>query len=232
MKTGIKCLQKMFFLLVMGLSICAVQACSDDEEVLENGNVMVNGHEAVDLGLSVKWATCNIGSNAPEESGEFYAWGEIKERSNFDWHTYKWCNGSSESMTKYCSSGAFGKVDDKTVLDPEDDVAHVKWGGKWRIPTCEEMKELVNECTWEWITYEGVEGYHVTGPNGNSIFFPAVGYLRGTNFIYRGSYGLYWSATLTEESSYAYILFCGDNDIDCTGGWLRRCGLPIRPVTK
>ena len=92
-------------------------------------------YEAVDLGLSVKWASCNVGATTPEDCGDYYAWGEIEEKENYDWSTYKWCNGSYDTQTKYCTNSSYGTVDNKTTLDLEDDVAHVKWGGSWRMPT-------------------------------------------------------------------------------------------------
>ena len=188
--------------------------------------------EAIDLGLSVKWATCNVGATKPEEYGGYYAWGEIEYKSNYDWSTYKWCNGSENTMTKYCTESYYGTVDNKTVLDPEDDVAHVKWGGSWRMPTRDELDELRNNCTWEWTALNGVDGYRVTGPNGNSIFLPAAGYRYGTNVRNRGGSGLYLSSSLSSfGSDVAYSLF-----FDCyTYGWdylYRRHGLSVRPVTK
>lgn len=149
---------------------------------------------AVNLGLSVKWAACNVGASSPEEYGGYYAWGETEEKSDYSWDTYKWCNGSWDSMTKYCTDSYCRTVDNKTVLDPEDDVAHVKLGGSWRMPTLDEIEELCNECTWTSTTYNGVKGQLVTGPNGNSIFLPAAGYCRNTDFEYRGLEGGYSSA--------------------------------------
>ena len=189
-------------------------------------------HEAVDLGLSVKWATCNVGASSPEEYGGYYAWGETEEKSDYDWDTYKWCKGSYDSMTKYCTDSNYGTVDGKTVLEPSDDVAHVKWGGSWRMPTLDEIKELCNNCTWQWTTYNGVNGQLVTGPNGNSIFLPAAGYRDGTDLDSRGSYGLYWSATLLEYgSSIAFNLYFYDG----YHYWLyyyRYYGHSVRPVTE
>ena len=124
-------------------------------------------YEAVDLGLSVKWAAYNVGATKPEEYGGYYAWGETEEKSNYTWGTHKWCNGSYDTMTKYCTNSSYGTVDNKIVLDPEDDVAHVKWGGDWRMPTFGELHELYSNCTWLWITINGINGYKVTGPNGN-----------------------------------------------------------------
>ena len=110
-------------------------------------------------------------------------------------------------MTKYCTDSSYGTVDNKTVLDPEDDVAHVKWGGSWRMPTLDEQKELFNNCTWTWTTQNGVSGYKVTGSNGNSIFLPAAGGRYGAEVYYRGSNGYYWSSSLySRYSNYAYYL--------------------------
>ena len=153
--------------------------------------------DAVDLGLSVKWARCNVGATKPEEYGGYYAWGETEEKSDYSWETYKWCNGSYNSMTKYCTGSGYGRVDYKTVLDPEDDVAHVKWGGSWRMPTKDEIEELNDNCTWQWTILNGVNGYRVTGSNGNSIFLPAAGCRIGLELSRRGADGFYWSSSLS-----------------------------------
>jgi len=137
--------------------------------------------KSVDLGLSVKWATCNVGADKPEEYGDYYAWGETEPKDFYFWDTYKYCDGTYNSLTKY-TDGAYGKdgfSDNKSVLDPEDDVAHVKWGGNWRIPTKEELEELRTKCTWTSTTLNGVKGYSVTsnvdGYTDRSIFLPATG---------------------------------------------------------
>lgn len=187
---------------------------------------------AVDLGLSVKWASCNVGAESPEEYGGYYAWGETEEKTNYSWSTYKWCNGISNSLTKYCTDSSWGTVDNKATLDPEDDVAHVKWGGNWRMPTSAEQTELLNSCTWSWTSVNGVNGYRVTGPNGNSIFLPAAGYRYGEDVKGRGPYGYFWSATLREShSGLAYYLEYYDGSY----GWyfFSRCyGHCVRPVTE
>ena len=192
----------------------------------------INGYEWVDLGLSVKWATCNVGASSPSEYGGYYAWGETEEKTNYSWETYKWCKGTSESMTKYCTNIEYGTVDNRTTLEPEDDVARVKWGGSWRMPTLVENKELVENCTWERTTRNGVNGYEVIGSNGNSIFLPAAGYRNGENVYGRGELGNYCSATLFSNSNYEYylslIFFCYDWNLFCC-----RCfGLSVRPVTE
>ena len=187
-----------------------------------------NGHEAVDLGLpsGLKWATCNVGANSPEDHGGYYAWGETEEKSNYDWSTYKWCNGSENTMTKYCTVSDHGTVDNKTVLDPEDDVAHVKWGGSWRMPTHAEQEELCNECVWTWTAQNSVNGYKVTGPNGNSIFLPATGCCYGCK---DANNGYYWSSS-SDYSTHAYQLSFGDSFYGCNTGTNRYFGQPVRPV--
>ena len=195
---------------------------------------LYNGHEYVDLGLpsGIKWATCNVGATSPEEYGGYYAWGETEEKSNYDWSTYKWRNGSYGSMTKYYTDGSYGTVDNKTVLDPEDDVARVKWGGSWRMPTKAEQDELRDNCTWTWTIQNGVNGYKVTGPNGNSIFLPAAGYRLGTNLYDSGSYGYYWSSSLgSSYSSDAYYLYFYSGGYGWDGG-IRCSGHSVRPVLE
>ncbi|MBQ9361832.1 MAG: hypothetical protein IJT97_00245 [Bacteroidaceae bacterium] len=169
-------------------------------------------HEWVDLGLSVKWATMNIGASSPEDYGDYFAWGETTTKSTYNWSTYKWCNGSSTTMTKYCTSSSFGTVDNKTVLDLEDDAANANWGGSWRMPTKAEQDELRNNCTWTWTTQNGVNGYKVTASNGNSIFLPAAGYRYDSSLRSAGSYGRYWSSSLLESNPYFawYVNFNSD----------------------
>ena len=185
---------------------------------------------AVDLGLSVKWASCNIGATKSEEYGKYYAWGETEEKSDYSWATYKWCDGTKTSLTKYCTDRFYGLIDDKLILEPEDDVARVKWGGNWRIPTTHEISELLDSCTWEWVTNNGVEGQLVTGPNGNSIFLPAAGLRRGTFFVDCGSYGHYYSAE--NYCSYAMQFFFDYNSVSDWASEERCCGYTIRPVTE
>lgn len=196
-----------------------------------NGNSQatgtVQGHAYVDLGLSVKWATCNVGASKPEDYGDYYAWGETTTKSDYSWETYKWCKGTDDTMTKYCTDSDYGTVDNRTTLTSSDDVATVKWGSKWRMPTREEMKELDEDCTWTWTTQNGVRGMKVKGPNGNSIFLPAA------VFSFGKVYGSYWSATLYEDfNKRAYRRGFNDGGY-YWGDWLDRCdGLTVRPVTE
>lgn len=167
---------------------------------------VVNGHEFVDLGLSVRWATCNIGATKPEDYGNYYAWGETEPKNTYTWGNYKYANGASNKLTKYCGSSSYGNngySDSKTILDAEDDAATVNWGGPWRIPTEEECRELVNKCTLTWTTQDGVNGLKVVGPNGNSIFLPSAGCYDPSagKFVNISKRGYYWSSSLYGSDS-------------------------------
>ena len=180
--------------------------------------------EAVDLGLSVKWGTCNIGSSNPLEYGDYYAWGETETKKNYNWNSYKWGKYATQ-LTKYCT-------DDKTVLEPEDDVAHVKLGDKWRMPTDVECAELCEKCTWEWKSMNGINGRKVTGPNGNSIFLPAAGYYNADRLYSVGSVVEYWSSSLyLDNPHYARDLF--SVSLEVSVGYPKRYeGRPVRPVSE
>lgn len=159
--------------------------------------------EAVDLGLSVKWATCNVGALRPYDYGEYYAWGETEPKTNYNWSNYKWCNGHSTTLTKYNTSSSYGTVDNKTGLELSDDVAHVKWGGSWRMPTKDEFIELLNNCTWTWTTLNGVNGYRVTskksGYTDRFIFLPAARCRTDTSSVDTSDFGDYWSSSLETD---------------------------------
>ena len=223
------------FLVSVGLlmALFTLSSFTDDPD---NTNTYINGHEYVDLGLSsgTKWATCNVGASKPEEYGGYYAWGETTEKDDYSWETYKWCNGDEYSLTKYCIDSYYGKIDNRTQLAPADDVARIKWGGTWRMPTIEEIKELQNECTWQWTSRRGVDGYRVIGPNGKSIFLPAAGYRYGSEVYDRGRDGCYWSSSLNSlSSSYAYnLLFSRSGAFGWDGDYRRGSGRSVRPVSK
>lgn len=203
-------------------------------EQSENNNNFENGYEWVDLGLSVKWATCNIGAASPEACGDYFSWGEVKPKDRYNWASYKYCIGSHKTQTKYCTNRAYGYngfLDDKVTLDKVDDVAHVSWGGRWRMPTNKEQVELVNNCTWAWVTQNGVNGYKVTSMiNGNSIFLPAAGYCYGSKHSKVGTSAYYWSGSLYDAcSSGAYYLFFKLNDVTLSLN-NRNYGYSVRPV--
>ena len=124
--------------------------CDDDFTPIVNPTGSHNGHDWVDLGLpsGLKWAVCNVGADSPEGYGFYFAWGETETKSRYSWNTYKWCNGSYYTQTKYCTNSSYGTVDNKTTLDLSDDAARANWGGSWRMPTKAEQDELRNNCTW------------------------------------------------------------------------------------
>ncbi len=197
-----------------------------------------NGYYYVDLGLpsGTKWAACNVGATTPEAYGNYYAWGETEPKTTYSWATYKWCNGSSSTLTKYCNNASYGKdsfTDDKTVLDLEDDAAAVNWGGAWRMPTDAEWTELRENCTWTWTYYyngTGVAGRIVTSKiNGNSIFLPAAG-CRSRDRLWNAGDGLYWLSSLDTD-----IPYIARNVNFYSVGVLREIhsrdnGLSVRPV--
>ena len=195
-------------------------------------------HEYVDLGLSVNWATCNIGANRPEDYGNYYAWGETETKSIYDWSTYKWCNGSNNSLTKYNTNSTSGTVDNKTVLDPEDDAASANWGGDWRMPTVTEFEELISNTTGTWYgknntEFNGVAGYkYVSKKEGYTdkyIFLPATSYSGdGTGLNY------YWSSSLNSDPCNAkcmcFTFIPGYDNTYWMDDHLRSSGQPVRPV--
>ena len=200
-------------------------------------NQLTDCMEAVDLGLSVLWATCNVGASTPEDYGDYFAWGETIPKENYDWTTYKYCKGIVKTMTKYCndsSHGYNGFTDNKIVLDPEDDAATVNWGGAWRMPTDAEFTELQEQCTWTWTTQNGVIGYKVVGKNGNSIFLPAAGFMDGAELETETLSGSYWSSSLAvslymPEPEIAIRIYFVLNSV-YNGYCTRYYGLPVRPV--
>ncbi|MDD5952025.1 MAG: Ig-like domain-containing protein [Bacteroidales bacterium] len=171
----------------------------------------------VDLGLSVKWASCNLGASKPTECGGYYQWAGTKDVSDtsiyLDHGNCPYYTGSDNvsGWTKYNTQSAYGTVDNKTVLEAKDDAAAVTLGGKWRIPTDEEWTELINtdNCSWTWKTIDGVNGYKVQskkpGYTDNWIFLPAAGNRCYEYLITVGSHGGYWSSSLhTDYTRCAY----------------------------
>lgn len=144
--------------------------------------------EAIDLGLpsGTLWASWNVGASKPEEYGGYYAWGETEEKDYYDWSTYKHCDGSEEN---YHDIG-------EDIAGTEYDVAHMKWGGQWCMPTSDQINELIKNCKRLWTSMNGVNGILVAGPNGNTIFLPAAGSRGGGELFSEGSRGFYWSSSL------------------------------------
>ena len=197
--------------LIMTLVCMIMVSCKPDGATGKH-----EGHEYVDLGLSVKWATCNIGANTPEEFGQYFAWGETTTKAEY---TYE-------------NSTTYGKTMNDISGNAQYDAATANWGGNWRMPTSDELYELINYCTWTWTTKKGINGCKVTGPNGNSIFLPAAGYRDGSSLNGTGSGGLYWSSTPSDYGDYdAYYL--GFNSSGHGMGYGYRYGArSLRPVLE
>lgn len=190
---------------------------------------------AVDLGLSVKWGTCNIGAYSPEEYGDYYSWAETNVKLSYTLENYKYrLSGTSYDNMKYIkynTTSEHGVVDNKNKLELSDDVVSVKCGGIWRIPTDNEFQELMSKCSWTWTTYNGVKGYLIKSKvNDNSIFLPAAGNRDGTNLINTGNYGLYWSSTLYIFSSCNANCLIFNSSGSSIGPNGRHLGYSIRPV--
>ena len=189
-----------------------------------------NGHEYVDLGLSVKWATCNIGADSAWNGGAHFEWGEVEPRQWGDSKENKYCAYSSD-ITKYCTIAKYGYnglVDDKIILDAEDDATTINWGGRWRMPTKEEFDELCDNCTFELQTLNGKIGYKVIGKNGNFIFLPMPDIEEGEAMWVR--VGRYWSSSLYISLPFqAYQMVLEKYSVDVYD-WSRGSSAFIRPV--
>jgi len=198
----------------------------------------VNGHEYVDLGLSVKWATCNVGANKPEEFGDYYAWGETIPKDKYTIETYKfrisgdWVDNVKYS--KYNTKSDHGIVDNKTTLDLVDDVAHIKWGGSWRMPNEAELRELCENTIWRRIIVNGIKGFCVTskktGYTGCSIFLPSSGCRIITDLSCMGISCAYLSSSLREDPCFAWYMQDYYFIMGRTGGTFREYGHTVRPV--
>ena len=199
-----------------------------------------NHPHMIDLGLpdGTKWACCNVGATSPESYGGYYAWGETEEKDLYDWSTYLYCNGSNDTLTKYSINNSYnygynGFTDGLTELLPEDDAATANWGSSWRMPTYNQMEELINSkyTTTEWTTLNGVKGRKITSnSNGNSIFLPAAGYRSDASLKGVGAYGYYWSRSLiTNISSCACRLYFDSGSVDKLYSG-RYYGQSVRPV--
>ncbi len=186
-------------------------------EIFPLKGLFKNGHEYVDLGLpsGLKWATCNVGANSPSEYGDYFAWGETSPKSEYT---------KNNSVT-------YGKEYGDIIESPQYDVAKANWGGSWRMPTKDEIQELIDNCDWTWTSLNGTKGYLVKGPTGNKIFMPAVGLLNGTSFDYKGDDGFYWGSTPGSDDRYACSFYYSSSYRRVFNN--HRCfGLPVRPVSE
>lgn len=221
------CMEKILLSLMAMLFMCGVSSCSEN-------------HEYVDLGLpsGTLWATCNVGASKPTEYGDLFAWGETSTKEDYSFSTYKWCEnkkvdelGIPHDFTKYCTNSEYGTVDNKKVLDAEDDA--VNWGGSWRMPTDKELRELVDGCDWTWT--DDYDGKGIAGQigkskyNGSIIFLPAAGFgWRGFGHQHEGTHGLYSSSSLDSGyPDYAYGLDINLGDVSHNYRYL---GYSVRAV--
>ena len=205
----------------------------DSPQLIDNKQTRKKGDagkiaEAIDLGLSVKWASWNVGASKPEEYGGYYAWGEIEEKDKYDWSSYKYCDGNKESCYPIGTD----------IGGTEYDIAHVKWGDGWRMPTRDEINELWSKCTKRWTDINGVEGLIFIGSNGNSIFLPAAGIYIGevvendmTHWMWRESNC--WTSNNDSDFPWSSFILISDNHNGAFCNVSERCrGNSVRPVTK
>ena len=207
-----------------------------------------DNHAYVDLGLpsGLLWATCNVGATAPEDYGNYFAWGEILPKDFYDWSTYQYICSLEDypyyedegdephaGLTKYCyyyQDGCGWYSDTLTTLLPEDDAATANWGNGWRMPTHSEWQELKNNTTVTWTMQNGVYGRLFTASNGNSLFMPAAGCRHGSGFNNVGSRGYYWSSSLFTENSYIARYFGVGASYYFSSTNYRDYGQSVRPV--
>ena len=225
-------------------SIAAVQAAEQERKRLERkqnqlefaGTGSHYGYDYVDLGLSVKWATCNVGASRPEDYGFYFSWAETAPKSVYSWSNYKWCNGNINAITKYCTissygTACYGNIDNNMDVDLSDDAANVNMNGNWRMPTRSELEELHINCAWNWTTLNGLKGYKVTSKiNGKSIFIPAAGCRVEGSHKDKGSRGTYWSNSLTDEYPFQAYKLSFDSRYVMVVVSSRAAGCSIRPV--
>lgn len=209
----------------------AFTACSSDNN---DPTPDPDADKYVDLGLSVKWAKCNLGATQPLAYGNYYAWGETAPKSKYEDGNYKWADKARPNlMTKYCPNALCcdpSSIDGKSVLDPEDDAATANLGSPWRMPTAEEIDELIKKCTWKRFIVNGKMACEVTGPNGKSIVLPAGGYGEETIFYFVGKSGNYWSNTIYTDRPTDAERLGFDNSVLGVDGRARSTGMLIRPV--
>ena len=237
----------MAFLMLMVAVVCATGCQKDPDNGGNNngngtenggGEINFNGHAYIDLGLpsGTLWATCNIGANAPEDYGDYFAWGETETKDTYNWETYIYAEGTSwqdPRLTKYCSVPDYGNngfTDVLTVLLPEDDAATANWGGDWRMPTREEWNELLENTTNTWTTQNEVCGRLFTASNGASLFLPAAGYRWDVGLDSTGDDSGYWSSSLYTDypgDAWLFGFYSDGYDMDF---YYRSLGFSVRPV--
>lgn len=199
-----------------------------------SGGKVLDKHHYVDLGLSVKWAQCNIGALKPEQAGSYFAWGETAAKSSFSWSNYKFCQGTEKTLTKYNSSSEYGVVDDFEFLEKADDAAAVNWGGAWRMPTKKECEELINNTLNYWTSdYKSTKtaGYVFVSKDAkyasDTLFIPAAGGYAEKYLLDKNEWGNYWVAN--SKGSWVDIFVFWNRSVYMN--FTERCGgNNIRPV--
>lgn len=218
--------------------------------------------QVVDLGLRVKWATTNLGASDSTQFGNYYAWGETETKSSYSSDNYKYMRNDSiikyypratesEEILEAATIGATAKragiIDNKFYLELVDDAAHAMLGGNWRIPSRSHMNELITKCTWEAVITDSVCGYKVIGPNGNSIFLPAAGFIVDTMHLGINVIGSYWTNKIFTYKRFSEANDTEESRVEVSGGssldfdmnkgmkiqslyCTRVYGCPIRPV--
>lgn len=239
-------MRKVSFLLAVALAVVSagLWSCEKEDNVdsvvqdsvpanPDSDTLMVNW---VDMGLpsGLLWAECNLGATKPEESGDYYAWGETQPKEVYSWSTYRYCtvdgDGDMQTLTKYNTSSECGTVDNLTTLQAMDDAATAKLGSGARIPTKAEWEELIARTTVEWTTLNGVNGWKFTASNGKTLFLSAAGSYDDIDFEFAGRCGIYWSSSLYESNPYRAWCFSFGSDGQNMYYNNRRYGLSVRPV--
>lgn len=221
-------------LLLIVIAVVTAGCSKPFEDLLEDIEDDLNGHTFVDLGLpsGTLWATCDVGANTPEGYGAYFAWGETHPKSVYNWSTYEYCNGSENTLTKYCNDSHYGYngfSDLLTTLKAEDDAATVNWGSGWRMPTKQDFDELYQNTSHHFAYQNGVFGMLYLAANGNSLFLPAAGWYDSNYHSY--TYDVYrWSSTLCDVPRSAWAIgYYVVGDIPMSPDWRYR-GFPVRPV--
>lgn len=217
------------------------------EPTYVDGSTVINGRNALDLGTDLLWADVNIGASASHEYGDYFAWGEIEPKKEYNWANYKWGNGIEAEtkderdnllqMEKYCMFAIYGNKDSKSVLESEDDAATQLWKDGWRMPTKAEVDALMKNCTMEWTRVEGRFGFEIfSKKTGKTIFIPAAGAMSSGGPVNVADRCVYWTSSLYTQNeqymanSFFHIEGEKENAHPVISHTFRYMGYTIRPV--
>lgn len=198
-------------------------AYNDDKEKEQLSCPDNNHPHVIDLGLpsGTKWACCNVGATKPEGNGKYFAWGETEQKKMYSWKTYIHCDGTKKSCHDIGSN----------ICGTEYDVARITWGDSWRMPSYEQIRELLDKCSYQWTGINGIKGAKFTGPNGECIFLPAVGYRADSEIFNRGDNGFYWSGTQCPNENRSAYFFTISSYKPYLVSNFRDGGYSVRPVS-